>query len=214
VILGISIYCHYQCWLGHQLHLFIAILNLSLHHFSSLVDSFFLSRGVTKLMLNTFSPHILRIYLLQLLFLLQMFIFLFPLSFPFLPIYPNRSGWNFTQAFCHYEWWTWKLSGSALIKDDYTPYLLKNLTIQNSSYAQVISNDIHFHTSCPRSRVHLENLTGISYSRILHQLWMMKTDYCVHKSPMVTISDTINPDSFRFSYFTNTSKSEEEKKEL
>lgn len=43
---------------------------------------------------------------------------------------------------------------------------------------------------------------------------MMKTDYCVHKSPMVTISDTINPDSFRFSYFTNTSKSEEEKKEL
>lgn len=69
VILGISISCHYQCGLGHQLHLSISILNLSFHHFSSLVDSFFLSHGVTKLMLNTFSPNVFRIYLLQLLFL-------------------------------------------------------------------------------------------------------------------------------------------------
>jgi hypothetical protein len=31
---------------------------------------------------------------------------------------------------------------------------------------------------------------------------------------MVTIFDTINPDSFRFSYFTNTSRSKGERKEL
>ena len=165
-------------------------------------------------MLNTFALYIFHIYLLQLLFLLHMFIFLLPLSFPFLPIYRNKSDGNGTQALCHSWVINWKLSGSALIKGDYTPYLFKNLKNQNSSYAQVISYDIHFHTSCPRSRVHLENLTAISYSRTLHQLWTLRTSYCVHKSPMVTIFDTINPHSFRFSYFTNTSKSEEEKKEM